>query len=205
MHSSRNRCTADMAEPWSAPSTVDNPATNAAYGEARTDAATRTASVLVASSWSARRTSAVSIASTSAGVGRAVQAPVRRRAKRPVSGVALAVNAVGQASTTRRAAVAVSSSGWSPPSTVAAIVRRPIGPTCTDRSVDVTAARSSAWAPGHVIGSAGSAPENSSSATSSNECSARSDVSGYPRNSMPSSPSLVIADAIWTSIVGRGA
>jgi len=56
-----------------------------------------------------------------------------------------------------------------------------------------------------VIGAVGSVPVNKSSATSSNECSARSDVSGYPRNSTPSSPSLVIADAICTSIVGRGA
>ena len=58
-----------------------SPAANAGYGPVHVEPATRTASVLVASSWSASRTSARSSAGPNG--GRGIGAPDRRQARRP--------------------------------------------------------------------------------------------------------------------------
>ena len=102
---------------------------NAGYGPAHVDPATRTASVLVASSWSASSTSARSIAGPN--VGHGVGPPHRGQPpaepavdrRRPSASPSTA----GTTPSSRRAAAAGSSSGWCTPSApaTAAIVATP--------------------------------------------------------------------------------
>lgn len=169
-------------------------------GSVRTDAATRTANVLVASSWSARRTSARSIARSSSSDGERVQARASRDAIVPRCGPP---RTVGATANSRRACA-----GGPPPSGHPAIVAAhnvsdPIGSVEPAASTTARHRPRSSRGTGHVSGSLESSPDQSSSATCSNEWRDARSVTARPRYLTPSSSRTVTDEPIRTSIDAR--
>src|SRR6185437_10981914 len=100
--STSNRYASSLAPPCSGPASAASPARTASYGSARVDAATRTATVDVASSWSASSTIAASTApSTATCPGPVASGPVpasvgrRAAASRAATGPSPVANGAG--------------------------------------------------------------------------------------------------------------
>jgi hypothetical protein len=169
-------------------------------GSARTDAATRTASVLVANSWSARRMSARSIVCSSSLDGERVQERASRDAIVPRCGPP---STDGTTANSRRACSAGPSPSGHPAIVVAHSVSDPIGSVAPADSTTARHRRRSSRPIGHETGSLGSLPDQSNSATCSYEHLDARSATAWPRNLMPSSSRIVTAEPILTSIDGR--
>ena len=188
------------------PLTAASPAANARYGPGHVDPATRTASVDVASSWSASRTNARSRTRASCGGGSGCHAAASRAATEPADGTLRAGrvrSTSGATPRSRRAAAGGSSEPCCAPSPPATATSVPTSLTPTAAAIRAAIRTSRGSGSGHSV-AAGSSPVHSSSATCSNVAVRARSATSRPKYVTPASSSTVIAVAICTSSDGRG-